>query len=80
MRYYKCLQGDAVVGLTESPAKLNIAGFAEIGPVEFAELVLRIGAPASLDPEPAPEPEPPPDNTVWDEMAAAIREGVNSIE
>ena len=29
-------------------------------------------------PEPEPEPEPEPDK--WDEMAAAIAEGVNSVE
>ena len=30
-----------------------------------------------LDPEPAPEPEPA--TTVWDELAAAITEGVNAV-
>lgn len=32
-------------------------------------------------PEPAPdEPEPAPAPTVWDELAAAYQEGVNSID
>ncbi len=31
-----------------------------------------------LDPEPTPEPTPAP--TVWDELAAAYTEGVNSID
>lgn len=32
-------------------------------------------------PEPAPdEPEPTPEPTVWDELAAAYQEGVNSID
>lgn len=32
-------------------------------------------------PEPAPdEPEPTPTPTVWDEIAAAYQEGVNSID
>lgn len=32
-------------------------------------------------PEPAPdEPEPTPAPTVWDEIAAAYQEGVNSID
>lgn len=32
------------------------------------------------DPLPEPEPEPGGDGSVWDEMAAAIREGVNDVE
>ena len=32
-------------------------------------------------PEPTPdEPEPTPEPTVWDELAAAYQEGVNSID
>ena len=31
-------------------------------------------------PEPDPEPEPEPEGDIWDELAEAIREGVNSIE
>lgn len=30
--------------------------------------------------EPAPTPEPTPEPTVWDELAAAYQEGVNSID
>ena len=31
-------------------------------------------------PDPVPEPEPtPPSPTVWDELAAAIMEGVNAV-
>lgn len=32
-------------------------------------------------PEPQPEPEPPePEQDMWDEMADAIKEGVNSVD
>lgn len=31
-------------------------------------------------PEPSDEPEPTPAPTVWDELAAAYQEGVNSID
>lgn len=31
-------------------------------------------------PEPSDEPEPTPAPTVWDEIAAAYQEGVNSID
>lgn len=30
-------------------------------------------------PDPAPEPESTPEPTVWDELAAAITEGVNAV-
>lgn len=30
-------------------------------------------------PTPDPEPEPEPDPDVWDELASAIREGVNEV-
>lgn len=33
-----------------------------------------------LHPAPDPEPEPEPEPDMWDEMAAAIAEGVNSVE
>ena len=31
------------------------------------------------EPEPVPEPEPEPESNVWDELAAAIQEGVDSV-
>lgn len=38
----------------------------------------RIGDP--YDPPPEPEPEPAPEYVTYSELAAAIREGVNSVE
>ena len=32
------------------------------------------------EPEPEPEPEPAPEYVTYEELAAAIREGVNSVE
>lgn len=32
------------------------------------------------EPEPQPEPEPPPTYVTYEELARAIREGVNSVE
>ena len=57
--------------------------------VADADFATTIGALPSYDgaaigevysfPEPEPEPEPTPEPSVWDELDAAYREGVDSV-
>lgn len=35
---------------------------------------------APPEPEPEPEPDPEPEGDVWDDLANAIREGVNDVD
>lgn len=62
------------------PADMNTPNF-PFGDVEVAEIdgVMTVTSwTPGVMPEPEPIPEPEPEASVWDELAAAYMEGVNS--
>jgi hypothetical protein len=54
----------------------------EDNPSDYLRQIIHNGAITLTNlPEPEPEPEPPePDPDMWDELAAAIKDGVNHVE
>lgn len=69
MRYTIFENGEEINVIESSPE--FVAGYCEKHGYTYQEAPL----PA---PEPVPEPEPEEESSVWDELAAAYTEGVNS--
>lgn len=69
-----CPEGWAVI-----PDELECENY-PFGTPTVEEGIVTSWTPGTIPEDPEPEPPPGGDGSVWDEMAAAIREGVNDVE
>ena len=69
-----CPDGWAVI-----PDEMECENF-PFGAITVEDGIVTSWTPGVIPEDPEPEPSPGGDGDVWDEMAAAIREGVNDVE
>ena len=68
-------EGDGWVAVPPQLEEIAVANSPYINVTYDGDTITNIEATERPEPEPKPEPEP----DVWDELASAIREGVNEI-
>ncbi|WP_370812640.1 hypothetical protein [Butyricicoccus pullicaecorum] len=68
-------EGDGWVAVPPEFESIAVANSPYLNVMYDGDTITNIEATERPDPEPGPEPEP----DVWDELASAIREGVNEV-